>query len=108
MFAGFQHNRFSQYAVAYVSHAYNSTLPEKIKIAQVTVVFKSGDTSLMTNYPPIPIPVLPCFSKMLERIMYNRDYKYLTEKNLLYRKQFGFQKGHSPEYTILQLVEQIN
>ena len=31
-------------------------------------------------------------------------YKYLTETNLLYSKQFEFQKWHSPE----QLVEQIN
>ena len=45
---------------------------------------------------------------MLERIMSNRLYKYLTENNLLYCKQFGFQKGHSPEHAILQLVEQIN
>ena len=84
----------------------SGTFPEKIKIVRVTPVFKSGDTSLMTNYRPIS--VLPCFSKMLERIMYNRLYKYLTENNLLYCKKFGFQKGHSPEHAILQLVEQIN
>ena len=47
-------------------------------------------------------------SKILERIMCNRLYKYLTENNLLYCKQFRFQKGHSPEHAILQLVEQIN
>ena len=45
---------------------------------------------------------------MLERITYNRPYKYLTENNLLYYKQCGFQKGHSPEHANLQLVEQIN
>ena len=73
-----------------------------MKIARVTPVLKSGDTSLMTNYRPIS--ALPCFSKMLERIMYKRLYKYLTENNLLYCKQFGFQKG----YSILQLLEQIN
>ena len=71
----------------------SGTFPEKMKIARITPVFKS---------------VLPCFSKMLERIMYNRLYKYLTENNLLYCKQFGLQKGHSPEHAILQLVEQIN
>ena len=60
----------------------------------------------MTNYQPIS--VLPRFSEMLERIMYNRRYKYLTESNLLYFKQFGFQKGHSPEHAILHSVEQIN
>ena len=40
--------------------------------------------------------------------MYNRLYKYLTESNLLYCKQFGFEKGHSPEHAILQVVEQMN
>ena len=84
----------------------SGTFPDKMKIARVTPVFKSGDTSLMTNYRPIS--VLPCFSKMLERIMYNRLYKYLIENNLFYCKQFGFQKGHSPEHAILQLVEQID
>ena len=40
--------------------------------------------------------------------MYNTLCKYLTKNNLLYCKQFRFQKGHSPEHAILQLVEQIN
>ena len=77
-----------------------------MKIAPLTPIFKSGDTSLMKNYRLIS--VLPWFSKMLERKMSNRLHKYLTENNLLYCKQFGFQKGHSPEHAILQLVEQIN
>ena len=64
------------------------TFPEKMKIVQVTPVFKSGDTSLMTTYRPIS--VLPCFPKMLERIMYNILYKYLTENNLLHCNQFRF------------------
>ena len=40
--------------------------------------------------------------------MYNRLCKYLTENNLLYCKQFGFQKRLSPEHAILPLDEQIN
>ena len=82
------------------------TFPEKMKIVRVTPVFKSGNTSLMTNYQPISI--LPCFSKMLERIMYNRLYKYLTKYNLLYCKQFGHQKGYPAEHSALQVVAQIN
>ena len=84
------------------------TFPEKMEIAlnEVTLVFKSGDSSVMTNYRPIS--VLPCFSKMLERKLYNRLYKCLTESNLSYCKQFGFQNRHSPEHTILQVVKQIN
>ena len=39
--------------------------------------------------------------------MYNRLYKYLCEEKLLYSKQFGFQKGHSTDHTIVHLVDQI-
>ena len=60
----------------------------------------------MTNYQPMS--VLPCFSKMLEKIMYSGLDKYLTENSLLYCKQFRFQKRQSPEHAILQLVEGVN
>ena len=59
----------------------------------------------MSNYRPIS--VLPCFSKILERIMHNRLYKYLTAEKLLYSKQFGFQIGLSTEHAIVKLVDQI-
>ena len=67
--------------------------PDSVKIAKITPSYKAGDTTDLGNYRPIS--VLPCFSKILERIMYNRLYKYLQENNILYRKQFGFQAGHS-------------
>ena len=40
--------------------------------------------------------------------MYNRLFLYLTENNLLYNKQFGFQKGHSTDHAIVQLADQIH
>ena len=39
--------------------------------------------------------------------MYNSLYKYLTENNILYSKQFGFQNGHSTDHAVVQLVDQI-
>ena len=30
------------------------------------------------------------------------------KNNILYSKQFGFQKGHSTEHAIIQLIDQIN
>ena len=81
----------------------NGIFPEKMKIAKVIPLFKNGDPENITNYHPIS--VLPCFSKVLERIMYNRLYKYLCEKTLLYSKQFGFQKRHSTDHTIVHLVD---
>ena len=80
--------------------------PEKMKIAKVSPIFKKGDKSILSNYRPIS--VLPCFSKILERIMYNRLYAYLAENNILFNKQFGFRAGHSSEHALLELIDQIS
>ena len=80
--------------------------PEELKIARVTPIYKADDVNEIGNYRPIS--VLPCFSKILERIMYNRFFKYLTTNDILYKKQFGFQKGYSTEHVIIQLIDQIN
>ena len=80
--------------------------PEELKIARVTPIYKADDVNEIGNYRPIS--VLPCFSKILERIMYNRLFKYLTTNEILYKKQFGFQKGHSTEHAIILLINQIN
>ncbi|XP_065665355.1 uncharacterized protein LOC136086793 [Hydra vulgaris] len=44
--------------------------PDQLKIARVVPIYKNYDNSLASNYRPISI--LSCFSKLLERIMYNR------------------------------------
>ena len=80
--------------------------PEEMKIAQITPIYKDEDKENVVNYRPIS--VLPCFSKILERIIYNRLYLYLTENNLFYNKQFGFQKGHSTDHANVQLADQIH
>ena len=59
-----------------------------MKIAKVSLIFKNGKTSIASNYRPIS--ALPCFPKILERIMYNRLYSYVTENNVLSKKHFGF------------------
>ena len=79
--------------------------PDKLKITRVSPVYKAGDSSDLTNYRPIS--VLPCFSKILERIMYNHLFSHVSQEKMLYSKQFGFQSGHSTEHAILQLANQI-
>ena len=80
--------------------------PDDLKIARVTPVFKVGNGNEVGNYRSISI--LSCFSKILERIMCNRLFKYLTTNEILYKKQFGFQEGHSTEHAIMQLIDNIN
>ena len=40
--------------------------------------------------------------------MHSHLYKHFRDNNILYRKQFGFQKKLSIEHAIMQLVGQIN
>ena len=80
-------------------------LPENMKIANVTPIFKSGKKELLTNY--WPISVLSRFSKFLERIMYNRVYNYRNDNNLLFHKQVGFRKGHSTDHARIELINTI-
>ena len=77
-----------------------------LNIAQVTPLFTSGDAEKVTIYRPIS--VLPVFSKILQRIMYNRIYKHLKNNNLLFDKQFEFQLNNSTKHAILQLVNDIS
>ena len=79
--------------------------PDLMKIAVVSPVFKTGDTADIANYRPIS--VLPCFLKILERVMYNHLYKYLTDQKILHPQQFDLRKGHSTEHATAQLVDQI-
>ena len=79
--------------------------PDGLKIARITPIYKSEDATNMSNYRPIS--VLPCFSKILEKIMYNRLYNHLYENNILYNKQFGFQKRTSTDHAILELVDEL-
>ena len=55
----------------------------------------------------IIVQSLPCFSKILERIIHNRVYSYLVHEKI-YLKQFGFQKGHSIEHAIAKLADMIH
>ena len=80
--------------------------PDELKTARVTPVYKTDDENDFGNYRSIS--VLPCFSKMLERIMYKRLYDHLLQNHILHPEQFGFLKSHSTEHAIIQLIDKIN
>ena len=79
--------------------------PDKLKIAKIIPIFKSEDKLLINNYRLISI--LPFFSNILERLMYNRLPNYLTLNKILVENQFGFRHGHSTYMALLKLVHDI-
>ena len=84
---------------------YTGKFPYKLKIANVSPVFKSDNKLLVNNYRPIS--VLPVFSNILERLMYNRLLPYLNLNSIVTDKKFGFREQHSTHVAILNLVDQI-
>ena len=75
------------------------TFPDEWKIARLIPLFKNGQTNLPGNYKPIS--VLPAISKIMEKILYDQLYNYLTKFQLLSDSQFGFRKHHSTATALL-------
>jgi len=83
----------------------HGVMPTELKSAYITPLFKGGDAMLIKNYRPVSI--LPVFSKIFERLMYNRLMSYIEKYNILYKYQFGFKKNHSTEMALIVLTEKI-
>ena len=73
-----------------------------MKIAKVIPIHKSSDQSLLKNYRPISL--LPAFSKLIKKLMYNKIASFFTSKNLFYKHQYGFQNKHSTVHPILHFL----
>ena len=67
---------------------YNGVFPKKLKMATVIPVYKLGSTMELNNYRPIS--VLNIFSKVFERLMYDRLIQFLDKYNI--KTNFGLDK----------------
>ena len=81
-------------------------VPEKLKIAKVIPIYKKQDHEVLSNYRPVSL--LPCFSKILERLVFDRSVDYINTHEILNDKQFGFRSNHSTSMAIIELVDKIN
>ena len=93
-----------------LSHIFNLTfstgkVPDELKVALVTPVYKSSDKNVFSNYRPIS--VLPCFSKILEKLMYKRLMNYVDRNKILFDHQYGFRSKSTTDYAIIELVDKI-
>ena len=83
----------------------NGVVPNELKVAKVVPIYKSGDRRLINNYRPVS--VLPCFSKILEKLMYNRISNFIHKHNLLNEYQFGFRQKRSTNQALIVLLDNI-
>ena len=76
--------------------------PVKMKISKVIPLHKSKSREETSNYRPISL--LLTVSKILEKVMYNRVYRFLNETNQLYASQYSFRKNHACDQAVGELL----
>jgi hypothetical protein len=74
--------------------------PQNWKLAHVVPLHKKGEMTNPSNYRPVSL--LPCVSKVFEKVVFNHVHQYLRSNNLLCDRQSGFTPGDS---TVNQLLE---
>ena len=111
----------SPYIISPVTHICNAVLemgvfPDRMKFAIVRPIQKKGSKHDVSNYRPIslltlsnyrPISLLTSFSKVFEKLIYNRIYRYLEMSNILSKQQFGFGAKYSMEQFASCLINSI-
>ena len=79
--------------------------PDELKIARVIHLYKSNDPMIFSHYRPVS--VLPLFSKLFEKIMYDRLIAFLDKWSILYQYQFGLRNNHSTYMALIFLMDKI-
>ena len=84
----------------------SGTVPDQLKISRVIPLFKTGNQANFSNYRPVS--VLPAFSKIIERTFYSRLANYLSEFDILCKNQYGFRKGYSTSFALIDMYDKIS
>lgn len=94
----------------YLTHLFNLSMnqgifPSLLKTAQVIPIYKSNEKYLAQNYRPISI--LSVISKIFEKLIHKRMYKFLEKYHILYTRQFGFRCKRSTAHALIDVTERI-
>ena len=81
----------------------NGYFPKELKVGCITPVFKKGDKSNISSYRPVCS--LSSFSKIFERIIYNRMVKFIDKYDIFSKHQFGFRKNMSTETALINFID---
>ena len=76
--------------------------PQIFKTAKVLPIFKYGSKQQANNYRPISL--LPCLSKVQEKLIKTRLVNFFKNNNVLYEYQYGFRENHSVVHALLDIT----
>jgi len=79
--------------------------PTRLKFCQIIPLLKKGKKSEITNYRPISL--LTSFSKIFEKVIFNRLCNHVNNYNILAHEQYGFRKNISMEDASYNLINNI-
>ena len=83
----------------------NGVFPDILKSSSVLPLFKKGSKIICGNYRPISL--LSNISKILEKLMYARLYRFLNLYNIIVECQFGFRANHSTSHALISITEKL-
>ena len=83
----------------------SGVFPEIWKRANVVLVHKKDDKSLVKNYRPVSL--LPIFGKIFERVIYNSLFNYFISNELFTPSQSSFLPGDSCITQLLSIIHEI-
>ena len=90
----------------FVKSLSSDTLPRDWKLANITPVYKKGDSSKPANYRPISLTCV-C-SKLMEHIIVSNVMNHFTNHNVLSDRQHGFRARRSCESQLLSLTHELH
>ena len=101
---------FLPFILPVVTHIVNYSItscnfPDAWKLAIINPIPKNGRSKNLSNLRPISI--LPCFSKIIERVVANQLQDYLYDCNLLCPNQSGFRNRHSTTSALIKISNDI-
>jgi len=83
----------------------SGVFPDIWKTTKVKPLYKKGYKYEMKNYRPVSI--IPVFTKLLERLIYNRIISFLYENKILSEAQNGFRIGKSIDTAVQSFIGRI-
>ena len=85
---------------------HDGCFPSEMKVAKILPMHKGDSVLSVGNYRPISL--LPIFSKIFERLIYNRLIEFITDNKILSELQFGFQKNKSTEHAVTSILSTLD
>ena len=77
--------------------------PQELKCGCITPIYKNGEKTSVKNYRPVCS--LSSFSKIIEKVVYNRMMAFIDKHEILSSKQFGFRKKMGTETALAYYID---